>query len=276
MSSTVPTVQLYNGVAMPQLGLGVFKVDDTESVVSDALEAGYRLIDTAASYENEEGVGRALARSGVPRDEVFVTTKLQNSRQGYDSAFAAFDQSLERLGLDYVDLYLIHWPVPSKGLYLETWRAFEEIYASGRARAVGVCNFTVEQIRHLSGHTALIPTVNQVELHPGYPQVRLREVNEELGIVTEAWSPLGRGPALLDLPEVTSIASAHGATPAQVVIRWHLDEGHVVIPKSANPARLRENLDVFGFELTAAERQVLTDLPGPGRVGPDPMTFDLH
>jgi diketogulonate reductase-like aldo/keto reductase len=254
----------------------MFRVADAESVVSVALQAGYRLIDTAASYENEIGVGRAIDAVCVDRADLFITTKLANSSQGYDLAMRAFDDSLDRLGLPVVDLYLVHWPMPAKDRYLDTWRAFEQIYASGRARAVGVCNFTEEHLRRLAEHSDLIPAINQIEVHPGYPQHALRAANATLGVVTEAWSPLGRGAALLDRPEVVSIAAAHKKTPAQVVLRWHVDEGHVVIPKSVDPVRLRSNLDVFDFALTDDERSVLTNLPGPGRVGPDPLTFDAH
>ncbi|HEY2044614.1 MAG TPA: aldo/keto reductase [Jatrophihabitans sp.] len=269
-------IALNNGVQMPQLGCGVFRVADAEPVVASALQAGYRLIDTAASYQNEASVGRAIRSSGIDRENLFVTTKLANSDQGYDCALRAFDHSLDLLGLDSVDLYLIHWPVPAKDAYLQTWRAFEEIYASGRARAVGVSNFTEEHLRRLAEHSDLRPAINQVELHPGFTQDSLRALHAYMGIVTEAWSPLGRGAALLDRPEVASIARDQQRTAAQVVLRWHLDEGHVVIPKSSDPARLRSNLDVFDFSLTEQERSILSALPEPGRVGPDPLTFDGH
>jgi 2,5-diketo-D-gluconate reductase A len=271
-----PTISLNNGVQMPQLGCGVFRVEDAEPVVSSALQAGYRLIDTAASYQNEASVGRAIRASGLDRESLFITTKLANSDQGYDRALRAFDRSLDELGLDTVDLYLIHWPVPTKDAYLQTWRAFEEIYAAGRARAVGVSNFTEEHLRRLAEHTDLRPAVNQIEVHPGYTQDSLRAAHAALGVITEAWSPLGRGAALLDRPEVASISRDHQRTPAQVVLRWHLDQGHVVIPKSADPARLRSNLDLFDFALTEQERSILSALPEPGRVGPDPLTFDSH
>lgn len=271
-----PTVRLNNGVSMPQLGCGVFRVPDAYPVITAALTAGYRQLDTARSYGNEAAVGRAIRDSGIDPMALFVTTKLANSDQGYDRALRAFDRSLAQLQLPAVDLYLIHWPVPKRDLYVETWRAFEAIYATGRARAVGVCNFNAEHLHRLADNSDLIPAVNQVELHPGYPQVELRRVHSEMGVTTEAWSPLGRGSALLDRPEVTAIASATGRTAAQVVLRWHLDEGHVVIPKSADPNRLRANFDVFGFELTDPQRATLSRLPGPGRVGPDPLVFDEH
>jgi 2,5-diketo-D-gluconate reductase A len=271
-----PTVVLNNGVEMPQIGCGVFRVADAAPVVRSALDAGYRLLDTAASYGNEAAVGQAIRDSELDPVSLFVTTKLANSDQGYDRTMRAFDHSLEQLGLPAVDLYLIHWPVPARDLYLSTWRAFEQIYANGGARAVGVCNFQVEHLRRLADNSDLVPAVNQIELHPGYPQERLRAVNAGLGVITEAWSPLGRGSALLDRPEVISIAGELGRTPAQTVIRWHLDEGHVLIPKSVDPGRLRSNIDVFGFALEEAQRSLLSRLSGPGRVGPDPLVFDEH
>ncbi|MGH3471220.1 MAG: aldo/keto reductase [Nocardioidaceae bacterium] len=263
---------------MPQLGCGVFRVPDAlaDTTVSTALQAGYRLIDTAASYGNEQGVGRAIRNASVPRECLFVSTKLKNSDQGYDRTLRAFDRSLLNLGLETVDLYLIHWPAPQRDLYLDSWRALEQIQASGRASAIGVCNFTAGHLQRLSEHSDVVPAVNQVELHPGYVQRELRAVHEVRGIVTEAWSPLGRGEALLDRPDVQDIARSSGRTAAQIVLRWHLDEGHVVIPKSAHPDRLRSNLDVFDFALTDGQRLVLSNLPGPARVGPDPETFDEH
>ncbi|MDT4894031.1 MAG: 2,5-diketo-D-gluconate reductase [Pseudonocardiales bacterium] len=271
-----PTVQLNNGVSMPQIGCGVFRVADAEPVIAAALDTGYRLFDTAHSYENEASVGKAIRDSGVDPRSLFVTTKLANSDQGYERAMRAFEQSLALLQLPAVDLYLIHWPVPARDLYVETWQAFEQIYASGRARAVGVCNFNAEHLHRLVDNSDLTPAVNQVELHPGFPQLGLRAVHAALGITTEAWSPLGRGSALLDRPEVTAIAEEVERTPAQVVLRWHLDEGHVVIPKSTNPKRLQSNLEVFDFTLSDAQRSVLSELPEPGRVGPDPLLFDEH
>ncbi len=261
---------------MPQLGFGVFRVPNAEAVVSAALRVGYRLVDTAASYQNERGVGQAIRDADVDPASIFITTKLANSDQGYDRALRAFEQSLRTLGMPAVDLYLIHWPVPTRDLYLQTWRALEQIYASGRARAVGVCNFTEAHLRRLSDHSNLVPAVNQIELHPGFVQKALRAANQALGVTTEAWSPLGRGQELLASPRVVTIAHELGRTPAQVVIRWHLDEGHVAIPKSADPAHLRKNLDCFDFSLTDEQRSVLTGLSAPGRVGPDPQTFDEH
>lgn len=269
----IPAVGLNTGAEMPQLGFGVFRVDDSYAAVTPALAAGYRLIDTAASYGNEVGVGRAIRESGVGRADLFVTTKLANSDQGYDATLRAFDASLSRLELETVDLYLIHWPVPARDQYLESWRALEVIHASGRALAIGVCNFGVDHLRRLIGNCAVVPAVNQVELHPGYPQLELRELHRELGIVTEAWSPLARGTALLDRPDVAQLAAAIGRTPAQVVLRWHLEEGHVVIPKSITPARILENLDVFDFALTPEQHAFLDRMVEPARVGPDPETF---
>jgi diketogulonate reductase-like aldo/keto reductase len=272
---TVPNVTFNNGVTMPQLGYGVWQVPDAEAerVVKIALETGYRSIDTAAIYENEEGTGRALRASGVPREELFVTTKLWNSEQGYDSTLRAFDASLERLGLEYVDLYLIHWPMPSRGLYLDTWRAFEKLHADGRVRAIGVSNFTVETLTRLLDETEVVPVLNQIELHPYLQQEELRAFHAEHGILTEAWSPLGQGKGLLDDAELARLAAGHGKTPAQLVLRWHLELGNVVIPKSATPSRIAENFDVFDFELTDEDKAAIAALDKGTRFGPDPATF---
>lgn len=271
----VPNVTLNNGVQMPQLGFGVFLVPpaETTAAVDAALEAGYRSIDTAAIYGNETGVGRSLANAGVPRDELFVTTKLWNDDQGYDSAFAGFDTSLEKLGLDYVDLYLVHWPAPGRDRYVETWRAFEKIYADGRARAVGVSNFQPAHLHRLLGETELVPAVNQIELHPWLPQGELRSVHAERGIATEAWSPLAKGGDLLHDGSVVAIADRLEVSAAQVVLRWHLQLGTVVIPKSVTPARINENIQVFDFELTAADMVAIAALESGTRTGPDPDTF---
>jgi diketogulonate reductase-like aldo/keto reductase len=245
-------------------------------VVGDALAAGYRLVDTAASYGNEAAVGTAIAASGIPRDELFITTKLKNSDHGHDSTVRAFDTSLAQLRLDEIDLYLIHWPVPRRDRFIETWRAMELIHASGRARAIGVSNFTAPHLERLIAASDTIPAVNQIELHPGFPQSELCEVHATHGIVTQAWSPLGRGQGLLDHPLVKQLSVRYGRSAAQVVLRWHLDRGHAVIPKSAHPDRLRENLDVHDFTLTGADRRSLADIPGFGRLGPDPENFDDH
>ncbi|MFD0684815.1 aldo/keto reductase [Actinomadura fibrosa] len=262
---------------MPQLGFGVFQVsdDEAETAVRTALENGYRSIDTASVYRNERGTGRALRSSGVPREELFVTTKLWNSDQGYDSALRAFDASLERLGLEYVDLYLIHWPLPKRGTYLETWRAFEKLKADGRVRSIGVSNFTVETLQHILDESDAVPVLNQIELHPYFQQAGLRAFHEEHGIRTEAWAPLGQGHGLLDDPALARVAEAHGRTPAQIALRWHLQIGNIVIPKSVTPSRIAENIAVFDFELTGEEMAALGELDRGTRFGPDPATFDV-
>ncbi|MET9840558.1 MULTISPECIES: aldo/keto reductase [Streptomyces] len=279
----VPAIKLNNGTLMPQLGYGVWQVPDAEAerAVGTALEAGYRSIDTAAIYGNERGTGKAVAASGLPREELFVTTKLWNGPKqtwGRDAVLRAFDDSLAKLGLDHVDLYLIHWPRPMRDDFVAIWKTFEEIAASGRAKAVGVSNFRTEDLDRIAAESSLVPAVNQVELHPLHPQAALRAEHAARGIVTEAWSPLGQGKELLTLPAVTAIAEAHGRSAAQVVLRWHLQHGNVVIPKSVTPARIRENLDVFGFELDATETAAL-DALGAGaaarRIGPDPAEFDV-
>ncbi|ATL31911.1 oxidoreductase of aldo/keto reductase family, subgroup 1 [Streptomyces formicae] len=276
MSKTPPII-LNNGVEMPQLGFGVWQVpdDEAEKAVATALDAGYRSIDTAAIYGNEEGTGRAIAASGVARDELFVTTKLWNGEQGYDSTLRAFDASLEKLGLDHVDLYLIHWPLPSKDLYVDTYKAFEKIHADGRAKAIGVSNFLPEHLERLLGETSIVPAVNQIELHPHLQQRASREYHAEQGITTEAWSPLGQGKGLLDVPAIVAIARKHGRTPAQVVLRWHIQLGNVVIPKSVTPSRIKENIDVFGFELDPEDMAAISALNEDRRLGPDPATFDV-
>jgi 2,5-diketo-D-gluconate reductase A len=273
--TSIPNVTLNNGVAMPQLGFGVFQVpdDETTTAVSSALEAGYRSIDTAAIYGNERGVGRALAASGIPREELFVTTKLWNDDQGYDATLAAFDTSLEKLGLDHVDLYLIHWPTPARDRYLDTWRAFEKLLADGRTRAIGVSNFQVPHLQRLLEHTGITPVINQVELHPALQQSELRAFHAEHRIATEAWSPLAQG-AVLDAQPIVDIARKHGVTPAQVVLRWHLQTGNVVIPKSVTPERIRQNLDVFDFELSDDAIAAITALDTGTRTGPDPDSLN--
>lgn len=276
-ASTVPSVILNNGVAMPQLGFGVWQVpdDEAEKAVATALEAGYRSIDTAAIYDNERGTGRAVAASGIPREELFVTTKLWNSEQGYDSALRAFDASLERLGLDHVDLYLIHWPVPAKDAYVDTYRALEKILADGRARAIGVSNFLPEHLERLTAETSVVPAVNQIELHPQLAQAESRALHARLGVATEAWSPLGQGRGLLDVPALLAVARKHDRTAAQVVLRWHLQTGNVVIPKSVTPSRIRENIAVFDFELDAEDMAALAALDEGKRLGPNPGEFNV-
>jgi diketogulonate reductase-like aldo/keto reductase len=274
--SKVPVITLNNGVEMPQLGFGVWQLPDEEAAgtVGAALDVGYRAIDTAAVYANEEGTGKALAASGVPREELFVTTKLWNSDQGYDRALRAFDTSLAKLGLEQVDLYLIHWPLPALDRYPETWRALERIYADGRARAIGVSNFPAAHLRRLMDASGVLPAVNQIELHLELQQAELRALHAEYGIATEAWSPLGQGKGLLDDPVLGSVAARHGVTPAQAALRWHLTVGNVVIPKSATPSRIAENFDVFGFELDSDDLATLAGLDRGKRLGPDPDTFN--
>ncbi|MFH8568530.1 aldo/keto reductase [Streptomyces sp. NPDC017993] len=275
--SKVPSITLNNGIAMPQLGFGVWQIPDDEAftAVGHALEAGYRSIDTAAIYGNEEGTGKALAASGVARDELFVTTKLWNAEQGYDSTLRAFDTSLGKLGLEYVDLYLIHWPLPSKDAYVDTYKAFEKILADGRAKSIGVSNFQPAHLERLLGETSVVPAVNQIELHPQFQQAESRAFHARHDIATEAWSPLGQGKGLLEDPKIAELAAKHGKTPAQVVLRWHLQLGNVVIPKSVTPSRIKENLDVFDFELDDADVAVVAGLDAGNRLGPDPATFDV-
>jgi 2,5-diketo-D-gluconate reductase A len=271
-----PTVTLNNGTAMPQLGFGVFQVpnEETAAAVTAAFEAGYRAIDTAAMYGNEEGVAKAIADSGIPRDELFITTKLNNNGHGYDDALRAFEDSRSRLGLDYVDLYLIHWPLPAKDRYVDTWRAFEKLHSDGLARAIGVSNFQPAHLRRLFDETDVVPAVNQVELHPYLTQEALREFDAEHGIATEAWSPIAKGGELLSDPAITSLAEKYGKTPAQVVIRWHLQLGNVVIPKSVTPERIKQNFEVFDFELADDDVVSINELNRDERTGPDPDTFN--
>jgi diketogulonate reductase-like aldo/keto reductase len=274
--TSVPVIELNNGVRMPQLGFGVFQVPDaeTKAAVKAALEAGYRSIDTAAVYGNEAGVGQALAESGISRDELFVTTKLWNAAQGYDATLKAFDVSLAKLGLERLDLYLIHWPTPERDKYLDTWKAFEKLYADGRVRAIGVSNFQPAHLERLLDAAEIPPALNQVELHPYLQQHEVREFDAKNGIATEAWSPLAKGGALLGDPIVAELAVKRARTPAQIVLRWHLQLGNVVIPKSVTPSRIQENFDLFGFTLTEEELESLTPLNRGERTGPDPDTFN--
>ena len=267
----VPAMTLNNGIEMPQIGFGVFRVpgDETVSAVLSAIEAGYRGIDTASLYGNETAVGTAVARCGLPREQLFITTKLWNDDQGCESTFHAFDASLRRLGLDYVDLYLIHWPVPAKSAYLETWKAFEEIYASGRARAIGVSNFQPWHLQPLLDRHKIVPAVNQVELHPRFQQEQMRAFDRAHGIVTEAWSPLAQGDILAD-PMITALSRRYGKTPAQIVLRWHIELGNVVVPKSVTPSRIKENINIFDFALVADDLAALRALDRGARTGPDP------
>ncbi|GAA4680635.1 aldo/keto reductase [Streptomyces youssoufiensis] len=275
--SKVPSITLNTGAALPQLGFGVWQVgnDEATAAVSTALEAGYRSVDTAAAYGNEEGTGKAVAESGIPREELFITTKVWNTDQGYDAALRAFDSSLSKLGLDYVDLYLIHWPAPARDAYVDTYKALEKIHAEGRAKAIGVSNFHPAHLERLFAETSVVPALNQIELHPHLQQGALRAFHAEHGIATEAWSPLGSGKGLLDDPKIGAIAAKHGKSPAQAVLRWHLQLGNVVIPKSVTPSRIRENIDVFDFELDADDLATLAGLDAGRRTGPDPDTFDV-
>ncbi|OYD68434.1 2,5-diketo-D-gluconate reductase A [Rhodococcus sp. OK302] len=273
--TSVPNIVLADGKTIPALGFGVFQVpdDETQEAVSTALKAGYRSIDTAKIYGNEVGVGRAIAESGINRGDLYITTKLWNSDQGYDSTLEAFDASLDKLGLDYLDLYLIHWPVPSANLYVETFKAFQKLKADGRVRSIGVSNFTIENLERVIGESGEVPVLNQIELHPKFNQSELRAFHTGKGIATEAWSPLGQGTVLTD-PVLKKIADAHSVTTAQVIIRWHLQIGNVVIPKSVTPARIKANIDVFGFALTPDEINAVGALTDPsGRIGPDPAVF---
>jgi 2,5-diketo-D-gluconate reductase A len=270
---TVPELALNDGHTIPQLGFGVFKVDpdETERVVTDALEVGYRHLDTAAVYGNEAGVGRAIAKSGIPRDELFITTKLWNSDQGTQSAIDAMDLSLEKLGLDQVDLYLIHWPRADLDRYLDSWLTLEQLRADGKTRSIGVSNFHRPHLERIIAESGTVPAVNQLELHPAFQQRELRAFGEPLGIRTEAWGPLGQGKyELFAEKAVQDAAAAHGVTPAQVVIRWHLQRGIIVFPKTNSRERMATNFDVFGFELSDAELASIDALDRGLRVGADP------
>jgi 2,5-diketo-D-gluconate reductase A len=273
---TAPTITLNDGNPIPSVGLGVFQTppDATERAVSAALEAGYRHVDTAAAYGNEKQVGSAVRNSGLPREEVFLTTKLWNADQGYDSTMAAFERSARLLDVDYLDLYLIHWPVPAAGEFVDTFRAFTALRDLGRVKSIGVSNFAPEHLNTLIDTTGIVPVVNQVELHPLLPQDELREVHAQLGIATEAWSPLGQG-SLLENPTITGIAEIHSKTSAQVLIRWHLTLGNIVIPKSVNPERIVSNFDVFDFALSEDDMTAIASLANDTRLGPDPRTYNF-
>jgi diketogulonate reductase-like aldo/keto reductase len=273
---SVPALRLNNGVEIPQVGFGVFLIPETETktAVATALHAGYRHIDTAKLYQNEAEVGEAIAESGVAREEIFVTTKVWNSEQGYEPAIASFEASMQRLGLDVLDLLLIHWPVPELDRYVETWHAFEKLYADGRVRAIGVSNFHLPHLQRLLDEGSVVPAVNQIELHPQLPQSELRAFHAEQGIVTEAWSPLARGGAVLSDETVTAIADRVGKSPAQVVLRWSLQLGNVVLPRSVTPSRIAENLELFDFSLTDEDMAALAGLADDERIGPNPDTFN--
>lgn len=272
----IPLIPLNDGHAIPQFGLGVFLTPpaETAQAVAAALALGYRHIDTAAIYGNEAGVGEALRGSGLARESVFLTTKLWNADQGHASALQALDASLARLGTDYVDLYLIHWPCPGRGRFVESWQALIEARAQGKVRSIGVSNFRIEDLERIIAVTGVVPAVNQIELHPRLPQAELRAWHAAHGIVTEAWSPLARGNDLLAEPILADLAARQGKTVAQVILRWHIQLGLVVFPKTVHPARMAENLDIFDFSLDASEMEAITSLQTGKRIGPDPAHFD--
>jgi 2,5-diketo-D-gluconate reductase A len=271
-----PLLTLNDGNSIPVVGLGVWQTPaaDTERAVTAALHTGYRHIDTAAAYQNEQQVGSALKSAGVPREDVFLVTKLWNSEQGYDKTLAAFDASMARLDTNYLDLYLIHWPLPAANLFVDTFKAFAHLRDQGRIRSIGVSNFQPEHLKMLIDSTGIVPVVNQVELHPLLAQRELRETHARYGIATEAWSPLGQG-SLLEHPAVGALAATHGKTPAQVLIRWHIQLGNIVIPKSVNPERIASNFDVFDFELSEQDMESIAALEDGTRLGPDPRTFNF-
>lgn len=273
--ANVTKLRMNDGIEIPQLGFGVFQVPPEETVapVLAALEAGYRLIDTAQGYGNEEGVGKALAQSGIPRSELFVTTKIDNDHHGRDATLRGAEESLSRLGLDHLDLLLIHWPLPLHDDYVETWKALEELRASGRVRSIGVSNFTVKHLNRLAAETDVIPVLNQIELHPQFPQSELRAYHADHQILTESWGPIGQGKGLLENPEVVSLAKEKDRSPAQIVLRWHVQLGLVVIPKSINPERIAANIEVFDFELSEPEMGQISGLDNGERLGPDPEHF---
>lgn len=272
---SIPTHTLNDGTRLPAVGLGTWPMSDAEAerAVADALGLGYRLVDTATNYRNEDGVGLGLSRSGVPREEVVVTTKLPGRHHGYEETLASFEESRRRLGLEYLDLYLIHWPLPRVDKYVDSWRAMIKLREDGLVRSIGVSNFTTEHIERLEKETGVLPSVNQIELHPLFPQDELRAFHTAKGIVTESWSPLGRGSDLLDDPVLVRIAEAFGVTPGQVVLRWHTQLGAVPIPKSSNPERQRQNLDVHGFELGPEQLRAVSDR-AHRRLGGDPEVHE--
>jgi 2,5-diketo-D-gluconate reductase A len=273
--TAIPALPLNDGRRIPQLGLGTWQTPNADAarVVADAIACGYRHIDTAAIYHNEEGVGQGIAASGIARGQIFVTTKLWNADQGYDSALRALDQSLARLKLDAVDLYLIHWPCPAHGQALASWKALIQARRDGKAKSIGVSNFRAEDLERIIGETGVTPAVNQIELHPWLQQHALRAVHGQHGIATESWSPLAQGGALLSDATLARIAAKHGKTAAQAVLRWHLQSGLVVFPKSVHPERIRENLGALDFTLDEADMAAIAQLDASKRVGPDPAVF---
>jgi 2,5-diketo-D-gluconate reductase A len=287
-AEVAPTVKMNNGLSIPQVGWGIMTIPSEEMVerLAEATAAGYRLIDTAQAYGNERGLGRAIAASDIPRDDLFITTKLANAEQGYDKTMRAFDASMERLGLSELDLFLIHWPSPEFDLYVETWKAFEELLGSGRVRSIGVSNFTEEHLTRLFESSGVVPVLNQVELHPRFPQEELRQFHAQHGILTEAWSPLEGGgrlqtragltdrPALLEEPVLLDLSKLKDKTPAQIVLRWHIQLGNVIIPKSSSTHRMKENISLFDFDLTDDEMGEVATL-NIGRLGPDPAVTNV-
>jgi len=273
-TQAIPSIDLHDGEQIPQLGFGVFQIppEDTAEVTTHALQAGYRHIDTASAYRNEAGVGQALRASGLDRGDVFVTTKCFNDDHGHEQAKQALRASLDRLEMDYVDLYLIHWPVPAQDKYLETWRAFIDLQKDGLIRSIGVSNFQPSHLERIVDETGVTPVVNQIELHPRFQQAGLRREHADRGIVTEAWSPLAQG-EVLDDPVIGELADGHGKTPGQVVLRWHIQLGNVVFPKSVTPERIEENFDLFDFHLSDEEMSRIEALDAGDRIGPDPDTF---
>jgi 2,5-diketo-D-gluconate reductase A len=273
-SHSVPGIELNNGTVIPQFGFGVFQIPpaETADAVRTAIDAGYRHIDTAQMYGNEKEVAEGITKSGVPREDVFITTKLNNDAHGHDTALSALEGSLDRLGTSYVDLFLIHWPLPHKDLYVETWKAFEELARDGKARAIGVSNFEPAHLDALAEATSTTPAVNQIELHPALQQTELRAYHRAHGIATEAWSPLAQG-VVLDDEVITGIAEKHGKTSAQVVLRWHIQLGNIVFPKSSTPERIKQNLDIFDFELGSEDMRAFATLDSARRTGPDPTSF---
>jgi 2,5-diketo-D-gluconate reductase A len=274
--TNVPGIKLNSGASIPQLGFGVFQIDpqDTAKTVQTALDIGYRHIDTAQMYGNEAEVGEAIANSGIPRDELFVTTKCNNSNHGYEDSQRALDESLSKLRTDYVDLYLIHWPLPGKDLYVQTWKGLEQAAKDGKARSIGVSNFQSHHLDRLTQETDTVPAVNQIELHPHLQQPQMREYDRSHGIATEAWSPIGQGKGVIDEDRIVEIAKAHDKTPAQVTLRWHIQLGNIIFPKSVTDYRIRENFDIFDFELTDDEMSAIGALDKGQRLGPDPDQFD--
>ncbi|MDB6141859.1 MAG: oxidoreductase [Pseudomonas sp.] len=272
-----PLITLNDGVQIPQIGLGVWQLTDEQAYESTkaALAAGYRHIDTAMIYGNEAGVGRAIADSGIPREDIFVTTKLWNADQGFDSTLRAYDHSLKLLGLTYIDLYLIHWPLPKKRAFGASWRALVQLKKDGRVRSIGVSNFTREHLEQIIADSGVTPSVNQIEIHPDFVQTELVDFCRTHGIHTESWSPLGQGGALLEQPVLVSIAQEHNKSVAQVIIRWHVQTGHIVFPRSRNAERIAANIDVFDFDLSAQDMQAIAAIEQAGRMGPDPETFAL-